>query len=833
MTVIFACCAITVALGDASRLRQNFDSNWLFCQGDQKGAEEPSFQDSSWRTLDVPHDWSIEGAFSETEPTGGSGGYLPSGIGWYRKHFRVPVGLKGKRIAVQFDGVYANSDVWLNGQHLGRWPYGYTTFYYDLTPHLKYGEETNVLAVRADNTVQPSSRWYSGAGIYRHVWLEATGPVHVSPWGVYVTTPSATADAAVVRIRTRVKNESSAAGDLTVENQVLDAERQSLGSIVATQSVAAASEAEFDQHLDLSAPHLWSPTTPHLYRLRTILKRGTEILDEEETVFGVRSLVYDANRGFLLNGQPTKMLGMCVHHDGGSVGAAVSEGVLARRLRLLKEMGCNAIRTSHNPMAPEFYDLCDQLGLLVMNEAFDEWRVRKPRLQRGYSAFFDDWHERDLINFIRRDRNHPSVVMWSAGNEILDQIQPDGPATVRRLVEIFHREDPTRPVTAGMDCVYDLNRGSAPVAFAEALDVVGYNYVDRFASRRETYFADDRLSFPKRIFIGTEDGSVGGIRGAYRFRAAQPGVPEGAAYAAGMVRAAELWKFALTHDYVIGHFMWTGIDYLGESTWPEKSDTSGALDTCGFPKDSYYFYQSIFSEKPMLHLFPHWNWQGREQQIVPVLAYCNCDVVELFLNGRSLGAKVREFPRLGTVRGPRAKNKSRLSPTTADLHLSWDVPFEPGMLKAVGYRDGKPVCEDIVRTASAPASLVLSVDRQELRAETRDVAHLEVKVVDSAGVLVPGAEPEIRFDVRGAVKLIGVDNGNPASHETFKGNVRKAFQGMCLGIVQAGSGAGAVRVSVSAEGLASVAVELQVLPAEPRKPGIAIDASRQRTNGSF
>jgi beta-galactosidase len=822
MTAVFAAVAATVSLPGAGRIHQNFDFNWRFHQGDAAGAEQAAFDDATWRKLDVPHDWSIEGTFAESEPTGGSGGYVPAGVGWYRKRFKVPAELKGRRLTVQFDGVYANSDVWLNGRHLGRWPYGYTTFHYDLTPHLKFGDEVNVIAVRADNTVQPASRWYAGAGIYRHVWLTAMDPVHVPPWGVYVTTPRANAEVATVRIRTRLRNGSPAAQELTVESQILDGDGRVVGTVSATQSVSVGGESEFDQNVAITAPHLWSPTTPSLYRARTVVKRGAEILDEVETGFGVRSLAYDTNRGFLLNGQPTKMLGMCVHHDGGAVGAAVPEGVLERRLRLLKEMGCNAVRTAHNPMAPEFYDLCDRIGLLVMDEAFDEWKVRKPRLQTGYSAAFDEWHERDLVNFIRRDRNHPSVVMWSAGNEIGDQHHPEGPATTRRLVEIFHREDPTRPVTAGLDCVYDPNRGSAPVALTEALDVVGYNYVDRFGSRRETYFAEDRLAFPKRIFIGTEDTAVRGIRGAHGFRAMPPGTPERATYATGMIQTAELWKFALTHDYVIGHFMWTGIDYLGEATWPNKNASSGAIDTCGFRKDGFYFYQSVFSEKPMLHLLPHWNWPDRERQVLPVVAFTNCDVVELFLNGRSLGAKAREFPRPGATRSYRTYGKPQVSPTTADLHLSWDVLFEPGMLKAVGYRDGKVACEAVVRTAGAPAALALAVDRDTLRAGARDVAHLEVKVVDRDGVVVPDAEHEIRFEVQGAARLIGVDNGNPASHEPFKADVRKAFHGLCLGIIQAGPSAGEVRVRVTAAGLEPGTFKLRSVPAESRNPKAAV-----------
>ena len=661
-----------VLAADAVRLHESCDFDWRFFKGDAPGADQPGFDDHAWRKLNLPDDWSIEGPFAQSEPTGGPGGYLPTGIGWYRKQFTLTDAVLGRKISVEFAGVYQHSDVWLNGHLLGHQPYGYTSFAYDLTPYLKLGGEPNVLAVRVDNSQQPNSRWYSGSGIYRHVWLTATDSVHVAPWGTYITTPKVSAESATVRIRTRLLDEEPAEFKVVLTSEIVDAE----GKVVAsTQSEAtlATGEKEFDQTVELTAPRLWSPKTPNLYRVRTSVTGDGAVMDNYETTFGVRSIVYDVDRGLLLNGEPVKLLGVCLHHDGGAVGAAVPEGVLERRLRLLQAMGCNAIRCSHNPMAPELYDLCDRLGLLVLDEAFDEWTVRKPQIRHGYSDSFNEWYERDLVALIHRDRNHPSVVMWSAGNEIGEQRAANGPAVLEKLVEVFHREDPTRPVTAAMDNIFT-DRGPAPAAFTDLLDIVGYNYVDRWLDRRETFFGPDRAAFPQRKFVGTEDTGAGGVRGGYAFRAMPAGTPERATYASATIRLEQLWKFALTHDYIIGHFMWTGIDYLGEARWPAKGASSGALDTCGFPKDSYYLYQSIFSDQPMLHLLPHWNWAGREGQVIPVLAYTNCDVVELSLNGRSLGAKAREFPRPGTKGGWNTYAKPPVNPTTADLHLAWDVP---------------------------------------------------------------------------------------------------------------------------------------------------------------
>ncbi|HUJ45113.1 MAG TPA: glycoside hydrolase family 2 TIM barrel-domain containing protein [Opitutaceae bacterium] len=822
---------------DAPRVHQSFDFAWRFCRGEAGGAQQPGFDDAAWRQLDLPHDWSIEGPYDEHAATGGSGGYLPAGIGWYRKHFTVPEGLRGRQVTVEFDGVYMNSDVWINGRHLGGWPYGYTSFCFDLTPDLHFGDQPNVLAVRVDNSQQPGSRWYSGSGIDRHVWITITDPLHVAHWGTWVTTPDVSAESATVRIRTRVQNGRPEAQAVTLISELVGSGDAVEVAVPSDGLLAAGSEREFDQTVTLGHPRRWSPDTPELYRLRSRVVVGGRIVDETVTPFGVRQCEFDAARGFLLNHEPVKLRGMCLHHDGGAVGAAVPEAVWARRLRLLKEMGCNAVRTAHNPPAPEFLDLCDRLGLLVMDEAFDEWTIRKPQIAHGYSSYFNDWYERDLTAMIHRDRNHPCVVLWSAGNEIGEQEANAGPEVLRKLIAVFHREDPTRPVTVAMDNIFN-QHGRAPAAFTDQLDVVGYNYVDRWGTRRETQYRDDHDQFPQRKFIGTEDSSVRGTRGVYRFGpllgpetwtgevTPAPG-PEGALYLGEAMRAASLWRFEALHDYVAGDFAWTGIDYLGEARWPRKGATSGSLDTCGFKKDGFYFYQSLWTNQPMLHLLPHWNWPDRLGKVVPVVACTNCAAVELFLNGRSLGAKAREFPQQGVTKAWNSYGQPQIQATTDDFQLVWDVVYEPGELKAVGYdRNAAVVAGAVVRTAGPAAALALTVDRATLAADARDVAHVTVEVQDANGVVVPDADNNVTFTMEGDGTLLGVDNGDPLSHASYRANSRQVFHGLALALVQAGTRGGAIRVTATSPGLKEAAVVLQAVPAAEADAPVVVDVDR-------
>ena len=794
------------------RTRDSFDFDWLFTRGDPAGAQLPGFADASWRALDLPHDWSIEGPYSESELSSGPGGYLPTGIGWYRRHFTVPAADRGRIVTIEFDGVYQNSEVWINGHSLGVRPYGFVPFAYDLTPHLLYGAE-NLLAVRVDNSRQTNCRWYSGSGIDRHTWLLKTDPLRVAYWGTFVTTPHVAADRATVRVETTVTNGRARAASVTLMTTLLDDK----GSAVATQetphTLAPGADFRFVQDLAVANPALWSVDHPNLYTVRSTLHDGDRMVDVYDTPAGSRSAVFDVNCGFLLNGEHLKLNGVCIHQEAGCVGSAVPERVWERRLATLRQMGCNAIRTSHNPFAAEFLDLCDRMGFLVMNEAFDEWRVPKGQIQNGYHLYFDEWHERDLTNFIHRDRNHPSVVLWSAGNEVPDQSAPEGAATLRALLAIFHTEDPTRPVTVACDQIASepLENRVRPEFLAE-LDIVGYNYVDRWRNRADLYYSIDREAFPHRRFIGTESIAMGGVRGEYRGLE-----PQKAAADAPWLRhpsnlridAEQLWQFVDLHDYVAGDFMWTGIDYLGESRWPMKGAPAGVLDTCAFRKDGYYFYQSQWTSAPMLHLFPHWNWKGSEGALLPVTCYTNCDTVELFLNGKSFGVKGYEFPRLGMEgRYGNYPPRARVLRTTADLHLSWDVPYEPGTLRAVGTKDGKVAVIEEVSTTGDPFAVSLSADRLTLAADRRDVAHIAVAIQDAQGRIVPDAANDIAFSVQGEGRLIGVDNGDPFSHESYKASTRRAFHGLCLAIVQSTATPGSIEIAATSPGLrpASVAV---------------------------
>jgi beta-galactosidase len=792
----------------APRQRVLMDYGWRFTTGDPAGADDAGFDDTGWRALDLPHDWSIEGPYDSAAATTGRGGSLPTGVGWYRRTFTTPRAWRGRRVTIEFDGVYENSDVWINGHHLGKRPFGYISFHYDLTPHLREGR--NVVAVRVDNSNQPNSRWYSGSGIYRHVWLTVTDPLHIGQWGTFVTTPQVDSAAAEVAVRTRIVSDGSTDRRIDVRLIVLDPEGSEVARVQDASTVAANGETDVRQRLRVERPALWSLETPMLYTLRTtVLDERGRAVDQTETPFGIRHIAWEADRGFVLNGTRVKLLGVNLHHDGGPVGAAVPEAVWERRLKLLKGMGVNAIRTAHNPPAPEFLDLTDRMGFLVMNEAFDEWTHGK--VAWGYHRYFAEWAEHDLTDFMDRDRNHPSVVLWSLGNEIGEQHAAGGDTVLRMLVDIAHREDPTRPVTTGNDHIY-ADDGATTLAFLELLDVVGYNYVDRWHERRELYATQDRHAHPDWRMIGTESGAVWGTRGEYSL-GRDPARPQ-PTYTAGMVNAAQLWKFVALNDWFAGDFMWTGIDYLGEAFWPRIASTSGALDLVGFPDDGYFFYQSRWTEAPMVHLFPHWNWPGREGQVIPVLAYTNCDAVELYLNDRFIGEKRLEFPRQGTSGGWNSYARPQVFPTSADLHLAWDVPYESGVLRAVGKRAGTVVATAEVRTAGAPAALRLSVDRAELRSGVRDVAHVEVAVVDAQGVVVPMSDDLVRFTVEGPARLLAVGNGNPTDHGSYQASERRAFHGLLLAMVQSGGEAGKVRVMVRAEGLEGGSIEITVVPGE-------------------
>ncbi|MDR3653418.1 MAG: glycoside hydrolase family 2 TIM barrel-domain containing protein [Paludibacter sp.] len=794
-----------IKLDKVSRHRSLFDESWKFYQGDISGAEKVGFNDAGWRSLKLPHDWSIEGEYDEKASTGGSGGYLPTGIGWYRKNFNISKG--SQNFWIEFDGVYMNSEVWVNGNYLGKHANGYISFYYDMTPYLKDGE--NVIAVKVDNSVQTNSRWYSGSGIYRHVWLDIADPLHISQWGTYITTPFIDSLSATVCIKTKVENNYTDIKNLVLVSRIVDSQGKVVAEIENPVIVNAGEKKEFTQFVNVANPSLWSVDSPSMYKLKSFIKLNNKVVDNSESPFGIRSIEFNAMKGFLLNGKRVKMNGVCLHHDAGCLGAAVPIQVWERRLKILKDMGCNAIRTSHNARAPEFMDLCDRMGFLVMDEPFDEWEEGKGNTTSAYHIYFKENWKNDLLSFIHRDRNHPSVVIWSAGNEIREQFTTHGQKVLKQLLDVFHAEGTTRPVTTANDGIGS-DGDPTLLPFLEMEDVVGYNYVDRWHERREQYYSVDKINHPKWIMIGTENVSVRGVRGAYSLED-DSNNKYGLAYPTSMIRAEQLWKFTATRDYVCGDFMWTGIDYLGESRWPVRASSSGVIDMAGFPKDGYYFYQSQWTKDPMIHLLPHWNWKGKEGKIIPVIAYSNCDAVELFVNGKSYGEQKLEFPRPGNSGSWNTYDKPPVNGTTADLHLTWNIPYEPGTLKAVGKRNGEIVYTTTVATAGAPAALRVSADKKSINSDGEDIVHIKVEIVDVNGTVVPDANNEIRFEVKGEGKLIGVENGNQRDLTSPTSKIKKAFNGLILGYVQSTQKKGNIKIKVSSNGLKDSEITIETL----------------------
>ena len=824
--LIALCCLMIAGVfagqAQSSRTIIHFDRGWRFFLGDPAEAQAPRFNDGAWRTLDLPHDWSIEGENKQDNPGGGGVGYFPMGTGWYRKTFDVPAYSKNKRYTIEFDGIYMNSTIWVNGTQVGEWPYGYSSFVYDLTPYLK--ARGNVIAVRVDNSQQPNSRWYSGSGIYRHVRIVATAKTHFDQWGVFHHTDSVQDGKARVLVHSDLVNGETRARSLKVRQSVLDETGAEVASAEQEVNLAAGASLTVDQAVEIADAHLWDTEDPYLYTLRSQLLDGGKEIDRVESSLGVRTIEYDVDRGFLLNGRQVKMKGVNVHHDGGAVGAAVPERVWERRIEILKEGGCNAIRTAHNPPAPEFLDLCDKHGMLVMDEAFDQWASGKNTYD--YHVVFDQWHLKDLYAMVARDRNHPSVVMWSIGNEIRDQRNEIGPKLAAEMIAFCHKLDPTRLVTAGNDEIASNTPTSPEFLAAFENDIVGYNYPDRWRTRRELNYALDKAEFPNRRVVATESSGYGGARRQYTLPDAQPQRPLGAGPGGfspqqmnnpqmqqmmrnmrranrgiinnNLIDTEQRWRFAMNYDYVIGDFMWTGIDYYGESFWPSRGATSGYLDNCGFKKDGWWLFKSLWSDEPVLHLLPHWNWEGHEGQIIQVACFTNCEEVELFVNGKSYGIKETEFPRSGVDISWAQYGPGKRYATTADLHLTWDVEYQPGEIKVVGHRDGQTY-EEVIRTVGAPAQLRATVDRPSFTATPGDVAHVTVEVLDADGNLCPITDNLVKFQVKGG-RLIGVENGDMRDLGSVLASERKAFSGMCLGIVAADR-PGNVTVTVSADGL--------------------------------
>jgi len=764
-------CALTTL---QARERQNFDAGWLFLLADSAQMSDADYQDSWWRRLDVPHDWAIEGDFYVSNPSGASGGALPGGVGWYRKHFSInQESITNNRFFLEFDGVYMNSTVYVNGQKVGFRPYGYSSFEYDITPYVHEGD--NVVAVRVDNSDQPNSRWYSGCGIYRHVWLTKTHPIHVRHWGVFVHDG-----------KVEVDYENPTRQKVTVKNMLLDAD----GKVVARSTGQSSYLSPLTSHLKK-----WSCEDPYIYKVRTQLIAGGKVVDEVETTTGFRDFRFDAKTGFWLNGKNFKLNGVCEHHDFGCLGAALHEDALHRKLLKLKAMGVNAIRSSHNPPAPELLNMCDTMGLIVMDESFDMWRRRKT--QNDYARFFDEWHERDLTDLVVRDRNHPSVLMWSIGNEVLEQwssaeadtltleqanlilnaghdastLAKDGELSVQSLLtqhlaDIIKRYDTSRPITAGCNEPDPNNH----LFKSGAIDLVGFNY-------HHQWVKDVPKNFPDKPFIFSESVSALQTRGYYLMPSDSIIVapkewwmpytdPSYMCSAYDNMHASwsstheQTWDVVKHSPYVGGQFIWTGFDYIGEPTpygFPARSSYFGIIDLAGFPKDSYYLYQSEWTQKPVLHLFPHWNWLPG--QTVDMWCYYNhADEVELFINGKSQGTRTKD---------------------DHTYHVMWRVAYEPGEVRAVARKDGKVVREQTIRTAGQPDHIRLSVDYQG-----RDLCFVCADVVDQDGRLCPWAEDQISFSVDGDAQILATDNGCQTSMERFTSPQRRAFFGKCLVVVK-------------------------------------------------
>ena len=842
--------------------RTNFNENWRFSKDDPKGAEgvlsydktkdwirstgnefvltsnavkslrphgnlgenvvytHADFDDSAWRKLNLPHDWAIEGDFVQELP--GETGKRPFvGVGWYRKHFQVSTKDKGKQFYIDFDGAMAYPTVWLNGKFVGGWTYGYSSFRLDLTPYLEFGKE-NVISVRLENLPE-SSRWYPGAGIYRNVWLTKTSPIHVGHWGTYITTPEVSKDSANVRIETTFVNKSIKDADISVKTSVYEIDRydQKIGKAIAFSenkkwNSSANSNNKSYEFLSIKNPKLWSVKTPNRYLAVTEISNNGKTIDTYETSFGIRTIKWDAQKGFLLNGERLYLQGVCNHHDLGALGSALNYRALERQLEIMKEMGVNAIRTSHNPPAPELLDLADKVGFVVMDEAFDAWA--KAKKENDYHLVFDDWHEKDWRSQLRRDRNHPSVFLWSTGNEISEQRSPEGHKISEALRQIAHEEDPTRQSSAGANHLQSGYNG-----FQKTVDVFGYNY-------KPKEYVKFRQENPNIPLFASETASTISSRGEYFFPVSDDkskGLQDFQMssydlYAPPWATPPD-WEFEGQDKapFTAGEFVWTGFDYIGEPTpydWTTKtmpnvtdpvlrqkladelakngeikfqsrSSYFGIVDLCGFKKDRFYIYQARWRpDLPMAHILPHWNWAERAGQITPVHVYTSGDEAELFLNGKSLGRKKRgEF----------------------QYRFRWDdVIYEPGELKVVTYKNGKKWAEDVVKTTGVPTQISMKADRSNIKADGQDLSFITVKITDENGLMVPRSKNLIRFEIEGAGEIVATDNGDAIDLSSFQSKSRKAYNGMALVIVRSTKKGGKITLQATSDGLKTAQISL-------------------------
>jgi beta-galactosidase len=807
-----------MAQSNQGRDIKNFDKNWRFIKEDATGAQDPKFDDSKWRKLDVPHDWSIEGPIDQNNPTGSGGGYMPSGIGWYRKTFTVPAADAKRKVSIEFDGVMANSEVFINGVSVGKRPYGYVSFAYDITPHLNFGGKPNIIAVRVDDSAQPASRWYTGAGIYRHVHLISTGTTHFDQWGVFIRPMQVTAQKATLNVQAKVTNESAAGGTYTLQTTVISPSGKTVKTSTSKQTIAAGKTADYTQNIELANPALWDTQHTNMYKVVTKLVSGATTADAVTTPIGIRDAHFEAATGFWLNGKNIKLYGVCLHQDGGAVGSAIPLAVWERRFKQLKDIGANAIRTSHNEVAPEFLDLCDRMGFLVMDETFDTWEANKVGRGKdgkngGYNNYFKEWWDKDTRSQVMRDRNHPSVIIYSVGNEIHDNLKDtSGFRKYKMQQDLIHSLDPSRPVTMAL-----LQPNGASQAyktgFAETMDIVGQNY-------RENELVAYHNAHPDRMVIGTENTHV-----------------------------LSQWLALRDNPFYSGQFLWTGVDYLGEDFWPSRGATFGLIDRTGGWHTNGLQRAAWWSAKPMVYIqrssplpprpsrFPAGGAAPAANRpagaaganrpagaAAPVLdgptaaaarggieyvsdwtpadpaAYTNARVqvfsnaaeTELFLNGKSLGVKYK---------------------SPLDSPLFWNVPYEKGTLKAISRNKNKQVvATDELKTAGEPAKIILTANKSKVGNNWDDVSFITATIVDANGVTCPNSDKLIKFSINGSGVIAAVDNADRNDHDPYQATERKTYKGTCIALVKAKAPTGKITIKASAPGLTDGLVTINAIP---------------------
>jgi beta-galactosidase len=757
--------AVLAFYANAQRTVIAFDNDWKFIKEDIKNAEKEKFDDASWKKLNLPHDWSVEGKYDRANTSGRGGGFVETGIGWYRKNFIVNEATPQSKVFIEFDGVMMNSDVYINGHHLGKRPYGYISFQYELTPYLHLEKNAvNVIAVRADNSLQPASRWYTGSGIYRHVRLSVTNAIHVAHWGTFITTPVVSKEKATVQIQTTIANQTTATESISVQTKIISSENKEVATVAGTQKLASSSSQTITQNAVVVNPNVWSVDKPQLYTAVTKIFKGKILLDEFKTTFGIRSIKFDAATGFWLNNENIKLKGVCLHHDGGAVGAAVPLAVWKKRLTMLKEVGVNAIRTSHNPQSPEFLDVCDQMGFLVMAETFDTWNAKKSSADNGYNKYFNDWWEKDSHDMVVRDRNHPSIVIYSVGNEIHDNLNDtSGFRKYKMQQDLVHSLDTTRPVTMALfrpalSHVYENG-------LAAMMDVVGQNY-------RENELIAAHEKNPSWKVIGTENTHV-----------------------------ISQWLALRDKPYMNGQFLWTGFDYLGENDWPAIANGQGLFDRANGKRNVAYQRESWWSNKPMVYTMRKEGNAGAGDWIndwtptdidtydeARIQVFSNCDEVELFLNGKSHGVK------------PRTPDNA--SPRT------WQITFEKGTLKTVAKNNGVVVATEELHTAGVPAKIILTADKETVADNWDDVTYVTATVVDENNIPCLAADNQLEFSVTGAGVLAATDNGDLTSTESFLSSKRFVYKGRCIAIIKANA-AGEIKVTASSEKLKSATIVLK------------------------